>query len=102
MGALRESVERHVGKPVATDPVLTPVQKVLAGQAGIQSIGPVMDVIAIHCQRKLAASDALTIALEILSRAKNHPSAPGRYVAAAIRKEPFIWQKYIDERGLAQ
>lgn len=73
----------------------------MAGRAGITAIGPLIDMIAIHCQRAVTASGALTLSLQILDRAAKAPAAPTRYVMAAIRKTPFEWQKYIDEAGLA-
>jgi hypothetical protein len=86
---------------VVTDEMLSPIQRIMASQAGIRDLDSIRRSIWHHTQRRLAASDVLTVALEILSRAKNHPNAPERYVIAALRKEPFIWQKYIDERGMA-
>lgn len=91
---------RPIEPSVVTDPKLSPVEKAMAGRAGIVSIGPIMEVIAIHCQREVTASSALTLSLQILDRAMRAPAAPGRYVMAAIRKTPFEWQKYIDESGL--
>jgi hypothetical protein len=95
----RDQSRPMVGR-ASTESVLSPVEKVLAGQAGIASIGVVIDVISIHCQRDVTASAALRVALEILNNAKGQVAAPGRYVGAAIRREPFVWQKYIDENSL--
>jgi hypothetical protein len=97
----RDQSRPRVGQG-GTDIVLTPVQKVMAGQAGIRDVGALIDGIHLACDREVDAGNALAIALEILHRPKHRPVAPERYVMAAIRRESFIWQKYIDERGMAQ
>lgn len=52
--------------------------------------------IATQCGREVAPVVVQAIVGTILERAKEYPTMPTKYVSAAITRDPFGWQKYID------
>jgi hypothetical protein len=49
-----------------------------------------------QCGRSVSGDVVMAIVGTVLERAKVYPAQPTKYVATAISRDPFGWQKYID------
>lgn len=92
----------EVDASVSTDSmVLPPAVQALAAQAGITSVGSIVEQIRKWTHREVSPEVAVGIARHLLGKARGEPRAPQRYVFQAIGRSPLEVQKYIDEGGLA-
>jgi len=91
-----------IASRLRTDSKLSAVMLGVASRAGLTERGlqNIADCAREECNRDIGLTEALTLALAILDKAKTVPRAPVPYVTTAIRKTPFEVQKYIDEAGL--
>lgn len=86
---------------VSTDAMQIPeMTRRLAAQKGIQSLRTVADAIHRHTGIRVDANGALQVALSLLDRAKEFPSAPSRYVSSAIKQSPLEVQQFIHDNAL--
>lgn len=98
----RDSESSHVpAARVSTDAELSPAVKALASQAGITSVGAIVEQIQKWTHREVAPEVAVGIARHLLEKAKGTVRAPQRYVFRTISQSPLEVQQYIDEAGLA-
>lgn len=91
------SQSRSKRASVSTDAVeVSEMTRRLAAQQGITDLGAVVALVAERLDRAITADVAYRLALDLLGRAKEHPKAPQRYIAACITSSPAEVQQRID------